>query len=135
MDVKDLDKLVAADEEGVTITIYQKTGAPYLAADGTESTMTVLGSESKKYKAAQRQVTDRIVKRRRATVNVDDLERNAVFLAASAVIDWHGWESGAKTLPCTPENVQMLLRVVHIREQVEEAIRGHSDFFSALSEN
>jgi len=106
-----------------------------MAADGSDATITVVGSEAKRYKAAKRQITDRMMKRRRATMSADDVERNAVFLAASAVTDWHGWELDKKPAPCTPENVQTLLRVEHIRDQVEEAIRGHSDFFSALSEN
>jgi len=129
MDIKTLDALVAADEEGATITIYQKGGDPYLAADGTESTMTVLGSESKQYRAAKRQITDRMMKRRRATMSAEDVERNAIFLAASAVVGWHGWESGKDKLECTPDNLRLVLAIEHIRDQVEEAIRGHSDFF------
>jgi hypothetical protein len=52
----------------------------------------------------------------------------------STRIDWHGWESGTKPLDCTPENVRLVLAIEHIRDQVDEAIRGHADFFTGSSE-
>jgi len=133
MDVKNLELLVASDEEGVVITIYQKNGDPYLAKDGTDSTMTVVGSESKKIKAAKRGMTKRMLKRRRVTLDEMEVERNQIEMAAAAVIDWHGWEKGDKTLECTSENVRYVLTIDHIREQVEQGRDAHADFSLASS--
>jgi len=126
--------IVATADEPVTITIYQPNGDPYLGADGEESTIDVLGSESKKYRAASRQVQDRMLNRRRGKLTADDVEKNAIFLAASAVTGWSGWEGeDGKPMDCTPENVRLLLEIPHIRTQVDEAIRDHADFSSASS--
>lgn len=130
MDLKGLDKIVAQADEPVTVTIYKPNGDPYTASDGSESTVTVVGSESKKYKAAQRRITDRVLHKRRSKMKAEEVEENSILLVASAVIDWHGWEDGDQPAPCTPDNVKALLRVGHIREQVDEAIRGHADFFT-----
>lgn len=135
MDIKKLAEIVANADEPVTITIYQPNGDPYLALDGSESTIDVVGSESKKYKAAKRQITNRLMNKRRAKVSAEDVEKNAIFLAAAAVTNWHGWDDGKSEIPPTPENVRDLLEVEHIRDQVEDGIRGHADFFSNASEN
>jgi len=132
MDLKKLEKVVAADDEGVVITIYRKDGEPYLAMDGTESTMTVVGSESKKYKAAKRRATDRLLKSKRVKMAAVDVEASAVKMASSAVIAWHGWEDQKKELDCTQENVRLVLGMAdHILDQVQEAITSHADFSSA----
>ena len=129
MDLKKLEKVVAADDEGVVVTIYQKDGEAYLAMDGTESTMTVVGSESKLYKAAKRRATDRLLKGRKVKMSSADVEKNAVAMASSAVIDWHGWDSDKKELPCTQDNVRLVLGMAdHILDQVQEAITSHADF-------
>ena len=133
MDLKKLDELVAADEEGAVVIIYQRNGDPYLAADGSESTMTVLGSESKKYKAAKRNTTKRMLNRRRTMLEPEDIERNRINQAVAGVVDWHGWDDGKKDLACTPEDVAKVLKHDHILEQVEAAIMGHADFFTQNS--
>ena len=84
MDIKQLDKVVAADEEGAVITIYQKNGDPYTAADGTPCTMTVVGSESKRYKDAKRQSAKRMLKKRRTTLEPEEVEENAIRQATAA---------------------------------------------------
>ena len=129
MDMKELEKLVAADEDGVVITIHQKNGDPYLAADGTNATMTVVGSESKRYKAAKRATTDRMLNKRRSKLSAVEVEKNAISQAAAAVIDWHGWEKDGNPLKCTPENVRLVLGLSdYILDQVQEGITGHTDF-------
>jgi len=134
MDLKKLAELRAVDEEGAVVTIYQRNGDPYLAMDGTESTMTVLGSEAKAYKAAKRNTTKRMLNRRRTMLEPEDIERNRINQAAAGVIEWHGWDDGKKDQPCTPENVTVTLKEDHILEQVEAAIQGHADFFTQPSE-
>lgn len=137
MEIQDVKKLVDQDNEGVVVTIYQPNGDPYLGADGQPSTITVLGSESKAYKEARRAQQRRIFKAARSggvsQMTPEESERDAVALAASAVIDWSGWEANGQPLPCTQENVRALLGVDHIFDQVNRGIQQHASFFARAS--
>jgi len=130
MDLKQLKKIAEEDEKGTVTTIYQRNGDPYTALDGTDSTMTVLGSESKAYRKAKRAALRRLLNRSsgRNRIEVEEVEANRIAQAAAAVPEWHGWDDGKTDLPCTPENVSDVLQWEHILEQVEAAIKGHSDF-------
>lgn len=120
---------IAKDDTGVAIPILQRNGKPYLAADGSKATITVIGSESTRFRKARTAVY-----RKSAESPQDDDEINAasrIALAASAVTGWHGWESSNGTpLLCEPKNVEVLLSVEHILAQVEAGIRRSSDFFA-----
>jgi hypothetical protein len=123
---------VAQEDEGVTVTIYQKDGDPYLGADGEPSTITVVGSESARYKRAKHAQYRRMTKRVRSgrgEATPEELEQDAVDLVAAAVIGFSGWEDGTTPLPFTPENVKMLLGFDHIMEQVQAGIHRHASFF------
>jgi len=133
MDILELDKETEQDEEGAAVPIFQRGGDPYLAADGTPATITVLGSESKKYKAGKRAATKKMLRSYGSHVEPEDVERNAISLAAAAVIDWHGWEANGQPVPCTPENVKVLLSRDHILTQVQLGIDRHSSFFAKAS--
>jgi hypothetical protein len=134
MDVTKLAEEVAKDEEGAVVPIFKKDGTPYLAADGTtQVTITVRGSESRAYAAAQASIQRRMLAMRRAKLEPEDLLRNRIDLAASAVIDWSGWESNGAPYPATPENARVVLAAIHILEQVEAGITGHADFFAKRS--
>ena len=133
MDLTNLDAEIAKDETGAVIPINQKNGDAYRAADGTPATVTVVGSESKRYKDARNLITKRAINLRRQKMDPADLERNRIDLAVAAIIDWSGWEIGGKVAECTPQNIRQLLRADHILEQVEAGIVGHADFFSTPS--
>lgn len=133
MDVSQLDAVIAQDEEGSVIPINQKNGEPYMGADGSPSTITVVGSESKRYRQAKDAIQRRNLRSRASKVEPADLLRNRIELAAAAVIAWNGWEEEGKPYPCTPENVKRLFRADHIFEQVEMGIFAHADFFGKSS--
>lgn len=133
MDINALKSKVAQDDTPVTIPIYQKDGDPYLAADGTPATIDVVGSESKRYKAARTKITKNMLRSRRVRVEPEDLQRNRIAMAAAAVTGWHGWENGNEPLACTEENIAMLLGIEHVLEQVEAGISAHTDFFKQSS--
>lgn len=136
MDIQAIHAAVAQEDEGVAVPIYQRNGDPYLAADGTQATITVVGSESKRYRAARHQQYRRISKRvrsGRADATPEEMERDALDLAAAAVVGWHGWEDGKKPLDLTPENVRRLLAYDHILDQVQAGIQRHAGFFAAAS--
>jgi hypothetical protein len=129
LDVSKLDAVIAQDEEGSVIPINQKNGDPYLGADGSPSTITVLGSESKRYRQTKDSIQRRSMRSRSVKMEPADLLKNRIDLAAASVIDWSGWEDGTKPYPCTPENAKVLFRADHILEQVEMGIFAHADFF------
>ena len=135
--ITDISKVVAQDDEGAIIPIYQKNGDPYEALDGTQSTFTVVGSESKQYRAAKRAHLMRLQKRARrsggSSISPEQMEKDARDLVAAAVIGFHGWDDGKEELKFTPETVSGLLEFEHIFEQVNVGVQGHSDFFLANS--
>jgi hypothetical protein len=139
MELQHVKALVEQDNEGVEVKIEMPNGDFYLGADGNPSTFTVLGSESVKYKEARRAQQRRIFKRARqgggATMTPEESERDAIELAASAVIGFSGWEADGEPLPFTPENVKALLAVDHIFDQVNRAIQRHASFFERASAN
>lgn len=136
MDINKIQVEVAKDENGVVVPINQKNGEPYVGADGKPATVTVVGSESKRYRAARDAISRKMLRGRRSRLEPEDLMRNRVDMAAAGVIDWSGWESNGKPAPCTPENVKaLLLAADHILEQVESGISEHADFFANSSKS
>jgi len=137
MNVNDLDKIMAQDEEDAVIPVYQKNGDPYLALDGTQSTITVVGVESKQYQEAKRAHQKRlfsIMKKTAGQVLDPAIARQEdIKLLAAAVKGWHGWDDGKAETKCTPDNIKSLLRVPHIFDQVKAGVDGHADFFTARS--
>jgi len=130
--LNEIKQMVAREDEGVAIPIYQKDGDPYLGADGEQATITVVGSESKRYRDAKHAQYRRMSKRvrsGRSDINPEDIERDAIELAAAAVTGFSGWEDGTKPLPYTPENVRLLLSFDHIFEQVQAGVQRHASFF------
>lgn len=134
MNLKQLEQQRELSEQGATVTIYQLNGEPYLAPDGSECTVTVVGPESKRVKAARKANTQKAFNKRRLKLDAEMVERNRVTLAAAAVVDWHGWtvevEGKDVAAELTPENLHVLLSYDHILEQVEAAVQDHADFFT-----
>lgn len=126
---------VQKDEEVVDVPIFQKNGDPYLGSDGKQSTVGVLGSESRRYVAQRDKLTQRLIRRQQTKTTPKDLRDQRIEQAASVVIRWSGWEADGKPWSCDPENVRALLKHDHILEQVETGIHQHSDFFGAPSRN
>ena len=133
----EIKKVVAQDEEEVDIPIYQKDGEPYLGLDGEQSTFTVVGTESKRYRAAKRAHLMKLTKRARrrggAVSPPEEIEADARALVAAAVTGFKGWDDGKTELEFSPENVDAFLCVDHIFEQVNLGVHGHADFSSASS--
>lgn len=130
MDIKTITADLAKDEQGVEITIYNKNGEEYRAADDTPATITVTGTDAKKYRAEKHAIQREYMQSRKAKLSVEDVTKNRIRQASAGVTGWHGWESDGTALECTPENVRALLGIEHILEQVEAGITGHSAFFT-----
>jgi hypothetical protein len=134
MKIKGLEKLREQSDEGITRTIFRPDGEPYLAADGTEATMTVVGSESKRYRDAKLAQQRRLMKRARTgarDLTPEELEENVLKQAAAAVIGWHGWEDDkGECHPCEEKYLVQVLAYDHIFDQVQSMIQGHAAFFA-----
>lgn len=129
-----IDRVLADEERKATVTIYQRDGEPYLALDGSKSTFTVVGSESKSVRAARAALQKRLLNSRRIKLTPADIRRNRIDTAAAGVTDWHGWDDNGKDVPFSAERVSDVLRLEHILEQAETAIAEHADFFAKPSE-
>lgn len=134
MDIGQIAEIVAQSEQPKTIVVYQPNGEPYRGADGKESTLSHVGSESKAYKAARDVITRRALNARRHKLTPEELMANRIDLAAATLTEWSGWESGGKPFAFTPDNARKLLAAEHILTQLEESV---TDFFvgSATSSN
>ncbi len=135
MDISKIADVVAQSEQGATETVYQPSGEPYLAPDGvTPCTFTCVGSESQRIRSARDKQIKRMLRDRRAQVEVADLRRNRVEVATAGLVEWTGWEAKGQPFACTPENVGALLSSAdHLLEQAERIIDGHARFFAAKS--
>lgn len=132
--LKDLKAASAREDEGAVVVIYQKgSNEPYLAADGSEATATIVGTESSTYRARRRAFLRRQSKRAPGPVGPEEAERYVLEELACAVIAWHGWEDGDEPLDCTTENVIEWLAWDHIYNQVHAAAHKPSGFFGGVS--
>lgn len=125
----------ASEDQGATITIYQKgSQEPYTGKDGAPATVTVVGSESARFKEHRRKLI-RSRSRNARPMTADETEMFVLQELAGAVIAWSGWEDeqGAP-LPCTGDNVCKLLAWDHIYNQVNNAVHGPASFFGGGSQ-
>lgn len=132
MDINaELDAVIAESEREAPITIYKPNGSDaYLAPDGSECTVNLVGMESERVKRALDSNTRALLQAKKAKREPADVRNARVRVAIAACVSWHGWTAGATPAECTPKNVRHLLRADHILEQFEAGINGHSDFFS-----
>jgi hypothetical protein len=134
-DIQQIEQQVAQDEESVEVTIFQKDGSPYLAADNkTPATISVIGKESRRYTQALDALTRKMTRPGYKTTP-ESIRSNRIAVAAAAVVGWSGWEKDGKPWSCDPDNVRALLRAEHVLEQVEAGIAGHADFFAKRSQS
>lgn len=128
--LKQVTSQIEKDEEGVVVAITQRNGQPYLAADGSPSTITVYGSEAPTYKKRR----DAFYQELADSAEEADRHANRIALAACTVKAWHGWEGeDGADIPCTVANARGLLSVEHILYQVEKGATQGADFFGASS--
>lgn len=132
-DILKLQDEVARDEQGLTETIYQKDGDPYLAPDGSECTITILGMDAKRVRRTQDSIQRRLVQKHGRKFEPAEYRKQRIELAASAVTGWAGWTAGEQPLEYSNENTIALLSVEHILEQVEAILKGHAAFFKSAS--
>ena len=132
---KKLDEAIAQDETPAEQVIYQKNGEPYTGLDGNPSTITFVGTESKRVRAALEANDRRGLRQRRQQITPEDLRENRVNVAIAGCVAWRGWDDGKQDIPCTPDNLRTVFRAEHILQQVEQHISRHADFFANSSKS
>lgn len=98
----------------------------------------VASYQSTKYKVAERLARTKGMKSfRTGKVDAGDMDETEIDLLATLVLSWDGMLNGGKPLPCTPENVKMVLSDqvigVHLRKQLDEHADDTKAFFKASS--
>jgi hypothetical protein len=136
MDIGQIKQELAQDEETVTFTVYDKADEPYLGSDRKPATISVVGSDAKRYTDARQSIQRAALRTHGKPTPDETIQRirdNRIALAAAAITGWSGWESDGQPFPCTPENAAVLLSANHILEQVENAIGKHATLFTKRS--
>lgn len=132
MRIGELKLLVAKDEDHLTVPVLDPNGDAYLAADGSEVTFTVTGTQSRARRKAEDTESRRLMRAGRTQMEPEDLRQRRLNLALACVTGYAGWEddTGA-ALPFTPNNAREILQAdERILTQVETAIERHSSFLS-----
>jgi hypothetical protein len=131
LDLTKVTKAAKDKDPEVTVLLLDKTGEPYIP----EATVTVVGTYSKAYRAAQERQTARVLGQRRLRKpTAAEVLAQTREITAACIVGWSGIVSGKTSVACTEENKLALLEAAPwIQEQVEEAMRGQSDFIKSNS--
>lgn len=128
MDLSELDLTAKADAGAEMRLNHPVTEEPLLTDDGKPITIKVLGQDSREFRAAAAELAERMQNRKRLSVAA--AEAQSVELLARCVKGWTGivWEG--KALPCTPDNVRMVLRERKwVRDQIDAFVTDRAAFF------
>jgi len=124
----DLAKLNSEDEATYEV-VHPSTGEPL----GIK--ITVAGIDSKKYRDAQRKLSNKRLKQTfgRGVVNktptVEEFEAETIDILAKCTLSWEKvvWEGN--DLPCTYENAKMIYgNLIWLRDQVDAFINDRANF-------
>lgn len=136
MDITKAGAVTEREDEGVVVEINDEAGNPAFGPDGTTRvTITVVGTYSKRYRAAleaNRRWWRKHVGRTKPTDQ--QIEAQALELMAASIISWQGFTAGGADYPFTKANAVALFdQAPWIREQVETAMSDHEGFFTTGS--
>lgn len=126
------------EEKGVAVQIRDIHGEPmmYRSEGGSEYPVQIVvaGSYSHRYRRAINAQTTRMLGRRAQKMTGELAQENRMEVISRCVISWSGFNSNGQPIPCTPENVKVVMeRAPWIRDQVEAAMEDHEAFFKNSS--
>ncbi len=129
-------KEIAAEDEGVVVNIVDAKGEPAIQADGSPVTWTVCGLNSQQYRKAeawQRKQFRAIRGREQTQAEYEAMQ--AEFIARCSLSNT-GFVASGQALPFSTENATLILvRLPHVRRQIEAAIADHEGFTKRPSTN
>jgi len=132
MSLRDVGKI----KDTTTVTLFHPaSGDPLLNADKSPMTVTIHGPYSERYKAVLREQQQRRTKDvarsagRAPVMTTEEIETYTRELLARCIEDWAVTLEGDEMLPCTPENIEMVLdEFPWLRDQVNLAMGDVSGF-------
>ena len=130
MDILSTDTSALANE-GAKLELRDASGAPILH-NGDPVTITLLGADSDVYVKASNALTNRALRNRgKVQITAESALTDQINLLAKAVVGWEGIGIGEETTPFSEEAAKKLLRVRHIRDQVQDFVNDQGNFVKA----
>jgi len=138
VDLSTLDTVSAAEEGAVMELRHPATGAVLNQDDGSPVTITLAGSDSERYRKAERSNQNRRLKnsagRRGLTVTSEELENDNLEVLAAATVAWAGIVLHGESLDCTVANARKVFKEIPwAREQAEQFVAERANFLKVLS--
>lgn len=127
-DISKFDTGLAKQETGVPVEILDPNGEP------TGAKLFVASLDSDRVKAVLRENANKMAmeqrKNPRKALKPEEVENRLYGVLVASVVSWEGVTEDGKPLPCTPENVDMLLRKFSwVAKQVDMASGDTALFF------
>lgn len=140
IDLEGVSEVADREGQGRVVHVLGKNMEPayYTNGDGERKPVTVLiaGSFSALYRQTLDMQTQRMLKKRQATVTTEILAKHRLELVAVCILAWEGFVFGGKPYPLTVPNAMTLLsKAEWIRTQLEEAQNDHEGFSVDASGN
>lgn len=127
----DLSTLDTTGNAGVAMPVlHPATRTPLLAADGSPITISLVSTDSKPYRDALRETTNKQLREnRRAVLTAEQIEDKALSLLAACVTGWSNIELEGAVLPFSAANVKRLFACVPwLKEQCDEFVTERANF-------
>jgi hypothetical protein len=129
-------------ETGVEMPVKSLDGKPLIARNGDPVVISVLGSDSTKYRTLTRAQLRKRMEAMAAgkqgaltEAEMDETERDVIDVLVACTVGWKGvLTTEGEPIPFTEDNVRKLYSAYPvIREQVDEFISKRANFISASS--
>lgn len=134
MDLSKLNLEVYA-EQGATLELeHPVTGESVLQDDGSPVTITLLGQDSKAWRAKNKEYQQKriakMAKNRKREIDFSVSDEEACDLLAACTLGWVGIEEGGKAIEFSRDAAyDLYMRFPWIREQVDTFIGDRANFF------
>jgi hypothetical protein len=135
LDLSTLDTTKAA-EDGATLEVrHPATGEILTQDNGEPITITLAGTDSDRFRKAQRANNTRRLRNPRQ-LDGDDIERDGLNSLVLCTLAWSGIALDGQELDCTPANVrQVYQRLPWLREQADRFVSDRANFLKGSSLN
>jgi hypothetical protein len=131
----DVSKVSAAAEQGAVLELKDPAGDTALKADGTPVTITLAGTESKRWRKARNTIGDKFLKASRPGGKATTMEEaiaDQAFQLAAVTLAWDGIELDGQSIECNPANAKRVyIESDLIREQVDAFVGDRRNFWKA----
>jgi hypothetical protein len=133
----DVSKVSAAAEQGAVLELKDPAGDVALKEDGTPVTITLAGTESKKWRKARNAVGDKFLRASRPggkATTMEEAVADQAFQLASVTLEWDGIGEFlyGHSVEMTLANAKSLyIAEEFVREQVDTFVGNRANFWKA----